>query len=53
MVGNFNKSFDDYSYGMVFQLAVGVFVLLKARNFSKMIHKRGIKDEESDVKNKA
>jgi hypothetical protein len=51
--GNSSKSFDDFSYGMTFQLLVGMFLLLNARNFSKMINKRGIKDDEFDKKTRA
>lgn len=45
-----NKSFDANSFKMVFQLAFGIFVLLNARNFSKLINKHGIKDDEFDKK---
>ena len=51
--GNSDKSFDNYSYSMVFQLAVGIFVLLNARNFAKKIFTRGIKDDEIDKKTRA
>ena len=51
--GHSEKSFDNYLYSIVFQLAIGIIVLLNARNFSKMIYKRGIKDDEFDKKTRA
>ncbi len=51
--GYSDKSFDAQSLRMVFQLAIGIFLLLNARNFSKWINKRGINDDEFDRKNES
>jgi hypothetical protein len=49
--GYSEKSFDVNSYERVFQLVIGIFLLLNARNFSKWINRHGIKDDEFDIKN--
>ena len=46
--GYSEKSFDSHSMTKVVQLALGIFLLLNARNFAKWINKRGIKDDEFD-----
>jgi len=51
--GYSDKSFVVHSFTMVFQLAAGIFLLLNSRNFSKLINKRGINDDEFDQKNES